>query len=197
VELVAGYLALGVVFCAAGVLYPFPPFRKRWRAVVAGLATFTAMVLAMPPESPEKAAQRAAERQDRAATAAAVAPAAPAPRRSDEAPTIRERDQRTPASRRVPVPTDTRATYHAIEIAPSPIGRVIITQRDGPSGRSFVRRECTCPVGQYRVLGDSQTAVGVMRDRPEEPLAALVYDRVSKMGSVSWHVCDFACRAAL
>lgn len=94
----------------------------------------------------------------------------------------------------IAVPSDTRARYTAVKIEPAPSGALILTQRDGPSGRSFVHRECTCPVGQYRVLGEGLTAdaARIARD-PIETMTPLV--REGNLGSVSFHVCEFACKA--
>ena len=95
------------------------------------------------------------------------------------------------------VPTDLGAKYRALEVARTPGGRSIISRREGPSGISFTRRECTCPVARYRILGDGDDLLAAMRDRAPEGWAELVIDRAAGLGSVSYHVCDHACRARL
>ena len=94
----------------------------------------------------------------------------------------------------VPVPTDVRATYAAHWVRASPIGREILTQRDGPSGRSYSIRECTCPVGRYRLLGDAETLEQTLqRPNAELKLTELVVDKGTGRGSISYHVCACAC----
>jgi hypothetical protein len=95
----------------------------------------------------------------------------------------------------VPVPSDTKATYTALRLGASGAGRTILTRRDGPSGRSFTLRECTCPVSRYRNLGHGDTLQAALGGRGRESKMSLLhYDPSLRMGSVSWHVCEFACR---
>jgi len=98
----------------------------------------------------------------------------------------------------IAVPSDGKATYSVAEISAPAGGTVIIlTKRMGPSGTSYVRRECTCPVSSYRVLGEGESVADAKVPRqPAEDFADLVYDRNLGMGSASWHVCDFACKHA-
>ena len=102
-----------------------------------------------------------------------------------------------PPGTAIDVPSDHKATYSVAEISKAPGGVIILTKRDGPSGTSYVRRECTCPVLRYRVLGEGESLSAAKAPRePAEDFAKLVYDKDLGMGSVSWHVCDFACKRA-
>jgi hypothetical protein len=71
---------------------------------------------------------------------------------------------------------------------------VIMSQRTGPSGVSYVMRECECPVSRYRVLGQGDTAKEAKSARrPRERMADLVYDGPGR-GSISYYVCAYACQ---
>lgn len=153
---------------------------------------FAAMAAALPPETAEQRQAREAER-----AAVAAQPKLQATAQAADPPTVQDRDHRTAQTKRIPVPGEPRVTFTALEVFKSPIGRVILSQRDGPSGRSFTRRECTCPVGRYRELGTGDTLIAAMKDRPPERLVDLVFDRGTGLGSSAFHVCEFACRAAL
>lgn len=188
-------LAICFLICLAGVIYPFRPFRNRWWAIAAGAAMFGAMAAALPPETADQRPQREADR------VVTVAQPSPQPRASGAAqadpPTIRDRDHRSAQTKRIPAPGEPRVAYTALEVSLSPIGRVILSQRDGPSGRSFTRRECTCPVGRYRTLGTGETMWAAMKDRAPERLVELVFDRDTGLGSSAYYACAFACEAIL
>lgn len=90
----------------------------------------------------------------------------------------------------IDVPTDRRAKYTAMSIDRSRHGMaVIVTRRDGTGGVSFVRRDCSCLVGRYRILGDGNSICDAMRDQfPGEDYSQLTD------GSISTYVCTFACK---
>lgn len=89
----------------------------------------------------------------------------------------------------IPVPSDSGATYTALQVTPKPGRRVeILSQRVGPSGTSFAWREVDCRKDQYRYLGEGETREAALRRKnPPLPMTAL-YE-----GSISWHVSRFAC----
>lgn len=105
---------------------------------------------------------------------------------------------RATASRRaaatIPVPTDMRAQYFVIETGRTAGGNVTITsRREGPSGTSFARRECECRTGRFRYLGEGQTLTDASRPKvPPETMADL-FTTGDGLGSVSFHVCQYAC----
>lgn len=68
-------------------------------------------------------------------------------------------------------------------------GRVIIvTERRGPSGTSFLRREVDCPTRTNRQLGDAETLA-----EAKKPPARLPAFTPLVEGSISWHVSAYAC----
>lgn len=90
---------------------------------------------------------------------------------------------------RVPVPSDARSEYQVFEISNKLSGRVkILTRREGPSGRSFSFRECGCDSSTFRYLGDGDSFDAAKNGKPEPKMTRLV------AGSISDHVCDFACK---
>jgi len=92
------------------------------------------------------------------------------------------------SAKRVPVPTDQKAIYEALELAVSPSGTAIITtRRTGPSGTSFSIRECDCMGVSYRYLGDGASLADAQSQARNEPFTDLT------QGSVSAYVCNFAC----
>jgi hypothetical protein len=98
------------------------------------------------------------------------------------------------AGTRVNVPSDPRSSYSVVEISPKVDGRVVIlTRRSGPSGVSHSRRECDCGANTFRYLGDGATVADALRPKvPTESFVPLVGS--GSIGSVSAHVCWFACR---
>lgn len=90
----------------------------------------------------------------------------------------------------ISVPSDPRARYEALEIAPRRNGLLeIVTRRDGPSGTSFAVREVDCRGDRFRYVGEGDTLVEAKRRTDSNRLAPLVE------GSISWHVARFACRS--
>lgn len=56
------------------------------------------------------------------------------------------------------VPSDTRARYFLLSVAPGKEGNIIaITRREGPSGTSFSRREIDCDARTFRYIGEGDT----------------------------------------
>lgn len=91
----------------------------------------------------------------------------------------------------IPVPSDPRAQYQAVNVTRKPDGSVeILTHRDGPSGSSFALREVDCRGDRFRYLGEGDTGEEAMRRRGQNQLGPLVE------GAISWHVARFACRPA-
>lgn len=89
----------------------------------------------------------------------------------------------------IPVPSDPRAAYEALEIRRLPNGnREILTRRVGPLGTSYALREVDCRRNQFRYLGEGDTAEQARRRSSSNVMGALVD------GSISWHVSRFACR---
>lgn len=95
----------------------------------------------------------------------------------------------------VDVPSDPKGRYRLVDVQRGRPGfAVITTERNGPSGQSFAVRECSCPVQSYRYLGDAATLAEAKRERAtHDTFADLVHDGKGQ-GSVSYHVCVFACR---
>jgi hypothetical protein len=94
----------------------------------------------------------------------------------------------------VPVPSDPRASYVALDIKPKPRGMVeVLTRRDGPSGVSFSLREIDCGRRTFRYIGEGDTrdevARASARSRPGNTMGPLTD------GSISTHVANFACVA--
>lgn len=90
----------------------------------------------------------------------------------------------------VPVSSDPRASYTALEITPQPRGLVeILTRREGPSGVTFALREIDCARGRFRYLGEGDTAEAAKQRRSA---------RTNQMGplsegSISAQVAQHAC----
>ena len=97
----------------------------------------------------------------------------------------------------VEVPSDFKAKYRIVELAKNRKGNAdVMTRRDGPSGTSFARRECECPFGRFRYIGEGDTIEAARKPRsPPDKMADLVSDGKG-VGSVSYHVCAVACTRA-
>lgn len=88
----------------------------------------------------------------------------------------------------IPVPSDRNATYEALEFSPRKDGAVVVmTQRDAPNGRLYTFRECDCADSKYRVLGEGDSIEKARQRFPADGITTLME------GSVSYHVCAFAC----
>ncbi len=100
--------------------------------------------------------------------------------------------------RSIPVPSDTRANYEAIEVSSANNGSVVvISKRTGPSGVSYSRRECECRDGTFRYLGEGDTLDAARNSNAsDKAMTKLVRDPKTGLGSVSFHVCNFACEEA-
>lgn len=100
----------------------------------------------------------------------------------------------TPAvAQPIPVPSDPRARYTALEIKPKPHGRVeILTRREGPSGISFALREIDCDKRTFRYLGEGDTQEAAARG---EQRNAANNQRLGPLteGSISTEIATFAC----
>lgn len=95
----------------------------------------------------------------------------------------------------IPVASDLRAQYELLEMSKRTNGRVsILTKRKGPSGVSYSLRECDCKRNMFRYLGDGDSlAIARTPKVPAEDFVALV--GTGGLGSVSYHVCQYACSA--
>lgn len=93
----------------------------------------------------------------------------------------------------IDVPSDANAAYSVVDISTKVNGRVTITtNRRGSSGQTFSRRECDCGANKFRYLGDGSTLADAKKPiSPPEQFVDLV--AWGGMGSVSHHVCKFAC----
>lgn len=94
----------------------------------------------------------------------------------------------------IPVPSDPRASYAALDIKLKPRGMVeVLTRRDGPSGISFALREIDCGRRSFRYIGEGDTreeaARASARSRPGNTMGPLTD------GSISTHLANFACAA--
>lgn len=94
----------------------------------------------------------------------------------------------------IEVPTDLRAQYFLIQTGLLPNGNVVVTsRREGPSGVSYARRECACRTDRFRYLGEGDTLEKTMRSKsPPEKMADL-FKTGDGLGSISYHVCQYAC----
>ena len=92
----------------------------------------------------------------------------------------------------IPVPSDSKARYTALQVTPKPGGTVeILSRRVGPSGTSFALREVDCRNDRFRYLGEGDTrGEALQRKDPPWPMADLLD------GSIAWHVSRFACHRA-
>lgn len=96
----------------------------------------------------------------------------------------------------VPVPSDPRARYLVVEIKENRRGFLeVLSQRDGPSGRSYALREVDCRRRTFRYLGDSDSLSEALaapgRARPGNEMGGLVN------GSISDVISKFACAAGV
>lgn len=90
----------------------------------------------------------------------------------------------------IPVPSDSKARYTALQVTPKPGGMVeILSRRVGPSGTSFALREVDCRNDRFRYLGEGDTREEALQRKDSPGPMADLFD-----GSISWHVSHFACR---
>lgn len=93
------------------------------------------------------------------------------------------------------VPSDMKARYYAESISSTKSGRArIVSKRIGPSGTSYTHRECDCGQSTYRTIGDGESLEAMRAATAEQKMAKLVHDGTG-FGSVSFHVCDHACKS--
>lgn len=93
--------------------------------------------------------------------------------------------------RRIFVPSDSKAAYYILEnTSTGGSRRIVVTQRDGPSGRSYARREIDCRTQSYRYLGEGDTLQDAQRDGPRSQMGPTV------AGSISDVVLRTACAFA-
>lgn len=92
----------------------------------------------------------------------------------------------------IPVPSDSKAEYTALQVTPKPNGLVeILSQRVGPSGISFAMREVNCRTNRARYIGEGDTRAEAMRRKNPPWEMGPLFE-----GSISWHVSQFACQRA-
>lgn len=87
----------------------------------------------------------------------------------------------------IAVPSDSRATYTAVEVRKAGAKRIIVTERAGPSGSSFAIREVDCVARTFRYLGEGDTLAEARQNKKSGPMAPLVH------GSISYYVALEAC----
>jgi hypothetical protein len=94
------------------------------------------------------------------------------------------------ASNPIPVPSDPKARYSLISKKTMRNGNLeVISEREGPSGKSFSRREIDCNKMQFRYLGDGRTLQAASASSKSlDPMGPLS-DR-----SISWYVARFVCK---
>ena len=182
---------LGILFAVSGaaIIYPFRPYRTRGNAALTILAVLVLIMYFAPQQRDEPApVVKPSEKAIDAPEAAAkswktdiIQPEPPEPRVATIPQLVRSL---------ISVPSDRRAQYAVIGKIIKKGARVVITtRRDGPSGRSFSRRECTCNKMLYRYLGDGETLAEALSDRvPADNLSPRV------RGSISDHICRHGCR---
>ena len=199
---VVNLLVLAFLACCAGVIYPFWPFGKRINAAASGfgvvVVTFIVMIAFLPRVHNTKPVigKSVPAEQSWTTTVAATAQSSPI----TAAAATSESGKHRPGLAvdftiaHLPVPSDPRASYRVMRSTMNPEGHVrILTERTGPSGVSYTRRECLCPVGWYRVLGEGEFASDAMVERrPLEKFSKLIHDE--RGGSISYYVCEYGCR---
>lgn len=88
----------------------------------------------------------------------------------------------------VSVPSDARAKYKVLDLHKVRPGLVsITTQRDGPSGTSFAKREVDCRAKRFRYVGEGDTLEEMQRARPNGNFSKLVSGSISQV--ISSHAC--------
>jgi hypothetical protein len=100
----------------------------------------------------------------------------------------------TPAvAQPIPVPSDARTRYTALEIKPKPRGRVeVLTRREGSSGITFALREIDCDTRTFRYLGEGDTREKAARGEQRNAANNKSLGPLTE-GSISTHVANFAC----
>ena len=97
-------------------------------------------------------------------------------------------NEQSPSGPSIPVSSD-GASYQLISSQKMSNGNLeVVTRRDGPSGRSFARREIDCEAMTFRYLGEGDTLDQAMEDVPQPG------DLSEAMAtSISGEVARFAC----
>lgn len=94
-----------------------------------------------------------------------------------------------PQGEAIPVGSDPHAQYTLISWEKMPNGnRQAVTQRDGPSGTSFARREIDCQGMNFRYLGEGNTKEEALQDSANIGEMAEL-----SSGSISTEVSTFVC----
>lgn len=175
---------LGVLIGLVGLFRPIGPIKTKWAAgLVLALSVWGVVKFPQPTDQfPARAtAQSAPVMPKPAGIAGPQGPIQPAVIGAS-------------VGAVVSVPSDKNANYELVEISSKVGGKVkILTKRSGRSGVAFSRRECSCGNKTFRYLGDGATLAEAKRSKvPAEPFVALISS--NGLGSVSYHVCGFACR---
>lgn len=84
------------------------------------------------------------------------------------------------------IPTDPKASYNILSVNGSFQSRIIVTQRIGPSGISFSKREYNCENQTFRYIATGETLAS---------LNTKVVSNWARMdpGSISWFLGQGAC----
>jgi hypothetical protein len=102
--------------------------------------------------------------------------------------TYRDKAERYAAKAIIPVPSDSKTTYEALEQRSLNGGIVEITvKRIGPSEVSFTRREVNCKAWTFRYTGDTDTELELASQSLNNPFGPLV------RGSISDYISIAAC----
>ena len=87
------------------------------------------------------------------------------------------------------VPSDPRARYFLLNVAPGEGGNIVATtRREGPSGTSFSRREINCDAQTFRYIGEGDTLEQAKQPAPNPGDMGPLVD-----GSISDVSVKFAC----
>ena len=93
------------------------------------------------------------------------------------------------AGERIPVPTDSKATYELVSKQNIKGRLLVITKRVGPSGTSFAAREIDCQNATFRYLSEGSSMDALRANvRDTDPMSPLT------RGSISTYVAIYACK---
>ncbi len=174
------YCALVGFAALAAIAYPFRPFKSRPIAAFSAVFWLGMFVVVVPKDEPTTPITRPAPTVATVQPILAVQQIPPAP--------MAKGRQGAYVGDNIPVSSDLRADYEVVEISGKTAGRVkVLSKRTGPSGTSYSRRECDCVGNAFRYLGDGATLAAMRASLPEKTMTRLT------AGSVSSHVCEFAC----
>jgi hypothetical protein len=87
------------------------------------------------------------------------------------------------------VPSDSRAKYYLLNVAPGESGNIVATtRREGPSGTTYSRREINCDAQTFRYIGEGDTLEQAKQPAPNPGEMSPLVD-----GSISDVAVKFSC----